>query len=44
MDKIYTYGLSELFLIIVLEVIRRYKISTKYSHACFNLTPFAWRI
>ena len=32
MDKIYTYGLSEVFLIIVLEVIRRYKISTKYSH------------
>ena len=32
MDKLYKYGLSELFLIIVLEVIRRYQISTKYSH------------
>ncbi len=32
MDKIYNYGLSELFLIIVLEVIRKYQISTKYSH------------
>lgn len=32
MDKIYNYGLSEIFLIIVLEVIRKYKISTKYSH------------
>ncbi len=32
MDKLYNYGLSELFLIIVLEVIRKYQISTKYSH------------
>ena len=32
MDKLYNYGLSELFLIIVLEVIIKYQISTKYSH------------
>ena len=32
MDKLYKYGLNNLFLIIGLEVIRKYKISTKYSH------------
>ena len=44
MDKLYNYGLSELFLIVVLEVIRKYQISTKYSHACFHLITFTWRI
>lgn len=32
MDKLYKYGLSKLFLTIGLEVIRKYKVSTKYSH------------
>jgi transposase len=32
MDKIYKYGLSQLFLAIGLEVIKKYGISTKYSH------------
>jgi transposase len=32
MDKLYKYGLNNLFLIIGLEVIRKYGISTKYSH------------
>ena len=32
MDKLYKYGLNNLFLIIGLETIRRYGISTKYSH------------
>jgi transposase len=32
MDKLYKYGLNNLFLIIGLEVIKKYKISTKYSH------------
>jgi len=32
MDKLYKYGLNNLFLIIGLEVIRKYKVSTKYSH------------
>jgi transposase len=32
MDKLYKYGLSKLFLEIGLEVIRKYKVSTKYSH------------
>ncbi len=32
MDKIYKYGLTELFLIIALEVIRKFGISTQYSH------------
>lgn len=32
MDKIYKYGLTNLFLIIGLETIRKYGISTKYSH------------
>lgn len=32
MDKLYKYGLSELFLMIVLATIKKYKISTKYSH------------
>jgi transposase len=32
MDKLYKYGLSKLFLAIGLEVIRKYKVSTKYSH------------
>jgi transposase len=32
MDKMYKYGLTELFLIIALEVIKKFKISTKYSH------------
>jgi transposase len=32
MDKLYKYGLSNIFLIIGLEVIKKYGISTKYSH------------
>jgi len=44
MDKLYKYGLTELFLIIALEVIKKNKISTKYSHACFNIITFTWRI
>ena len=32
MDKLYKYGLSNIFLIIGLEVIKKYKVSTKYSH------------
>ena len=32
MDKLYKYGLSKLFLAIGLEVIKKYKVSTKYSH------------
>ena len=32
MDKLYKYGLNNIFLIIGLEVIRKYEISTKYSH------------
>jgi len=32
MDKIYKYGLTKLFLIIALEVVKRYGIDTKYSH------------
>ena len=32
MDKLYKYGLTKLFLIIALEVVKKYKISTKYSH------------
>ena len=32
MDKLYKYGLNKLFLTIGLEVIKKYQISTKYSH------------
>jgi len=32
MDKLYKYGLSNIFLTIGLEVIKKYGISTKYSH------------
>ncbi len=32
MDKLYKYGLTKLFLIIALEVVKKYGISTKYSH------------
>lgn len=32
MDKLYRYGLTKIFLIIALEVVKKYKISTKYSH------------
>jgi len=32
MDKLYKYGLNNIFLIIGLEVIKKYRISTKYSH------------
>ena len=32
MDKLYKYGLSELFLMIILATIKKYKVSTKYSH------------
>ena len=32
MDKLYKYGLSKLFLIIALEVVKKYGIRTKYSH------------
>jgi transposase len=32
MDKLYKYGLNNLFLIIGLEVIKKYGVSTKYSH------------
>ena len=32
MDKLYKYGLSELFLIIALEVVKKYGIETKCSH------------
>ena len=32
MDKLYKYGLNNLFLIIGLEVIKKYKVSTEYSH------------
>ena len=36
MDKLYKYGLNNLFLIIGLEVIRKYKVSTEYSHLDSN--------
>ena len=32
MDKLYKYGLNNIFLTIGLEVIKKYEISTKYSH------------
>ena len=32
MDKLYKYGLSELFIMIVIEIVKKYEISTKYSH------------
>jgi len=32
MDKVYKYGLTELFLIIALEVIKKFGILTNYSH------------
>nr|WP_210967787.1 IS1634 family transposase [Dolichospermum flos-aquae] len=32
MDKLYKYGLTKLFLIIALEVVKKYGIDTKYSH------------
>ena len=32
MDKLYKYGLTKLFLIIALEVVKKYRINTKYSH------------
>ena len=32
MDKLYKYGLNDIFLMIGLEVIKKYRISTKYSH------------
>ena len=32
MDKLYKYGLNNIFLVIGLEVIKKYGISTKYSH------------
>ncbi|HEY9690867.1 MAG TPA: DUF4277 domain-containing protein [Oculatellaceae cyanobacterium] len=32
MDKLYRVGLSELFLLIALDTIKRYQITTKYSH------------
>jgi len=32
MDKLYKYGLTKLFLTIALEVVKKYGISTKYSH------------
>ncbi|NJR31846.1 MAG: IS1634 family transposase [Chamaesiphon sp. CSU_1_12] len=32
MDKLYKYGLNNLFLTLGLEVIREYNVSTKYSH------------
>jgi len=31
-DKLYKYGLNNIFLIIGLEVIKKYEISTKYAH------------
>ena len=31
MDKLYKYGLNNIFLIVGLEVIKKYGISTKYS-------------
>jgi hypothetical protein len=32
MDKLYKYGLTKLFLIIALEVAKKYGVATKYSH------------
>ena len=32
MDKLYKYGLNKLFITIALEVVKKYEISTKYSH------------
>ena len=32
MDKLYKYGLTKLFLIIALEVLKKYGVATKYSH------------
>ena len=32
MDKLYKHGLTELFLIIALEVVKKFGIETKYSH------------
>ncbi len=32
MDKLYKYGLTKLFLIIALEVVKKYGVATKYSH------------
>ncbi len=31
-DKLYKYGLTKLFLIIALELVRKYEVATKYSH------------
>jgi transposase len=32
MDKLYKYGLTKLFLTIALQVVKKYEVSTKYSH------------
>lgn len=32
MDKLYKYGLTKLFMVVALEVVKKYEISTKYSH------------
>ena len=32
MDKLSKYGLTKLFLIIALEVVKKYGVATKYSH------------
>ena len=32
MDKLYKYGLTKFFLMIALEVVKKYGVSTKYSH------------
>ncbi|RUS95784.1 hypothetical protein DSM107003_29600 [Trichormus variabilis SAG 1403-4b] len=32
MDKLYKYGLTKIFLIIALEVVKKFGIETKYSH------------
>ena len=32
MDKLYKHGLTKLFLIIALEVVKKFGIETKYSH------------
>ena len=42
MDKLYKYGLTELFLVIALEVIRKLGILTNYSPKRFDIITFTW--
>ena len=45
MDKLYKYGLTKLFLIIALEVVRKYGVATRYPHLdSTSLHLLAWRV